>query len=42
MTQAEMITLNNIINSYNEPSDEVQIISSKDWYTIVETLNKQN
>ena len=27
--------LTNIIESYNQPSDEVQTISSKDWYQII-------
>ena len=27
--------LTNIIESYNQPSDDVQIISSKDWYQII-------
>jgi len=38
MTQKEMINLNDIINSYNEPTDGVQTISSKDWYSILKAL----
>ena len=38
--------INTILNKYIEPTDEVQIISSKDWYEIInfiETIkNQQN
>ena len=38
--------INTIFNKYNEPTDEVQIISSKDWYQIINIIktlkNQQN
>tara|TARA_R110000737_G_scaffold335408_1_gene354212 strand:- start:351 stop:497 length:147 start_codon:yes stop_codon:yes gene_type:complete len=38
--------INTILNKYNEPTDEVQIISSKDWYEIINIIKiikiKQN
>tara|TARA_R110000823_G_C15869489_1_gene494017 strand:+ start:329 stop:463 length:135 start_codon:yes stop_codon:yes gene_type:complete len=30
--------INTILNKYNEPTDEVQTISSKDWYKIINII----